>query len=152
MTDEIRKAYSRASDSAAATQQLEQLIKQQSQQHHPVILAYKAVVEALKAKFVWLPFQKMSHLNTMRNLFYKAVEGEENNIEIRFLRFSIQANLPAILMQSPNLKEDKSVIIENIDSSTLSIPFKEAVVDFLVNSGECTEKEIEILRNKLISK
>ncbi len=151
MTDEIRKAYSKASDSATATQQLAQLIKQQPQQH-PVILAYKAVVEALKAKFVWLPFQKMSHLNTMRNLFHKAVEGAEDNIEIRFLRFSIQANLPTILMQSPNLKEDKSVIIENIDSSTLSVPFKEAIVDFLVDSGECTEKEIEILRNKLISK
>ena len=62
----------------------------------PIELAYKAAAEALKAQEEWNPVEKLLYLKKFRKMITRAIELDVNEIEIRFLRFGIEYNIPGI--------------------------------------------------------
>ena len=87
--------------------------------------AYQAVSFALLAKKVWNPVEKISFINRYGKLIDKAIKSDPDNIEIRFLRLSIDYHTPMIMGRKNNVCSDKSLILTllepigkfNIDSS-----------------------------------
>lgn len=79
----------------------------------------------------------------------EAVILSPSDIEIRFLRFSIQYYTPKWLGYSKNMEEDKTMIISNIHNYK-SFGIDPGVLDwieeFMINSGYCNAEEIEIIR------
>jgi hypothetical protein len=65
--------------------------------YNPIILAYYGGVQALKAKHAFNPVSKLSHLISGLNRLKEAIGKSPDNLEIRFMRFSILDNVPAIL-------------------------------------------------------
>lgn len=115
-----------------------------------VVLGYKAASEAVMAKYVWNPYSKLKHLNTATNLFSEAVALNEQNPEIRFLRFVVETHVPAYLKKSNNLEEDKAIVIESLkDHKTAGLQPSLARImrDFLVAKDRCTPEEREMLQN-----
>ena len=116
---------------------------------NPTVTAYKASAKALKAQDAWNPINKLSFLKEAGTLFETAIVKEPNNIELRFLRFSVQFNTPRWLGMSDELNEDKNVIIAyindykklNIDDGVLNW-----IQTFMIESGYCTESEIETIQ------
>ena len=114
-----------------------------------LLLAYQGACEGLKAKYVMNPYKKMTYLRKSQESLTKAISQEPNNIEIRFLRFSIHHNLPDFLKNNNYLEEDRLVIVKNIHTEISKKIAKETlqmIVDFLVNSKRCKKEEIIILK------
>jgi hypothetical protein len=80
----------------------------------PVILAYKGGVEALKAKYVFSPFSKFSHVMNSLEILDTAVSKMPQSLEVRFIRFSILDNIPSILGYGKERNSDKEVIISEL--------------------------------------
>jgi hypothetical protein len=114
---------------------------------NPVVLAYKGAAEALMAKHVFNPYSKISYLNQSKKTFEKAVAADSRNVEIRFLRFSVQHYVPGFLGYSSNLDDDKEVILKNLTQfMVVEKQLASSVVDFMIESGRCNEIEVSKLK------
>ena len=117
---------------------------------NPVVLAYKAVSEAIMAKHVWNPYFKMKHLQKSSEIFEKAVKLDAANPEIRFLRFTVEHYVPRYLNMSKNLQDDKAKIIAGLQrhpKSGLSTDMARNIRDFLLTKDHCTEQEKQKLKS-----
>jgi hypothetical protein len=79
--------------------------------------AYKAAGLALMAKHKFSPWDKLSYLKKASNLFDEAVKSDINNVEIRFLRLSIEFNTPSFVGMSKNIETDKAMILKTLRPS-----------------------------------
>ncbi|MBX2841744.1 MAG: hypothetical protein KTR26_08225 [Flammeovirgaceae bacterium] len=115
----------------------------------PKLLAYMGGAKALEAKSCFNPITKLKYLSRSMDMLNEAVTLSPKDIEIRFLRFSIQYYTPKWLGYSKNLEEDKSMIISNIHNYK-SFGIDPGVLDwievFMIDSGYCNKEEIEIIR------
>ena len=119
-----------------------------------LILAYLGSVQAIKAKHAWNPVSKMSYLKEGFENINKAVLKDPNQLEIRFLRFSLQFYVPAVLGYSKNLDTDKNKIItliqhKNSTESALDNQILKNIVRFMIDSKKCNTQEIEVLKKSI---
>ena len=115
----------------------------------PLIIAYTGTLEALKAKHSWNPYQKVSYVARSQKTLQKAVNADPANLEIRFMRFSIQHYTPAFLGYSKELNEDRRMIVKQYSQKKFANADQELIKNiatFMISSNRCTSKEIEILR------
>lgn len=110
----------------------------------PLETAYLAAGKALMAKHVWNPVTKLGWLDRAEQTMAEAIRQDPDNPEIRFLRFSWQHFLPGFLGRSPNLNEDRKVIISGLirEKKSLSPDLIRNIATFLIGSDRCTSAEI----------
>ena len=114
----------------------------------PLAKAYEGATEALVAKYSWYPWDKISHLKEGVKAIENAVLADENNIEIRFLRFYVENSIPSYLGYSKNIDSDKEVIMSNIanlNSLALAKEIAQFISGYMRNSGKCTEQEVILI-------
>jgi hypothetical protein len=121
-----------------------------SSKQPPIILAYQGAFEALKAKHAFWPVTKLNYLNKSLEILGKAIEIEPNNLEIRFLRFSILHHVPGILGHGEETHEDAEVIYELVTNgyTNLSLSLQRGFVEFLIDSDRLSEEQNHLLRRK----
>jgi hypothetical protein len=118
----------------------------------PLIVAYIGALDALKAKHAWNPYSKIKYLNQSEKVMQSAVIGDPHNIEIRFMRFSIQYNVPGFLGYGKNLTDDREEIVKQISRRNFGTADKELTVNiikFLIESKRCTLPEDKLLQKQL---
>ncbi|MEQ8241003.1 MAG: hypothetical protein RIA69_17430 [Cyclobacteriaceae bacterium] len=121
----------------------------------PVFLAYKAVSHALFAQKAWNPIDKLTHILKFQNLINHAVSADPTNLEIRFLRFSVEYYVPSWLYSEKHLIEDKDYFIHNAERiSALNFDpfFTRYILVFLQETGLCSEEDSRIIQSKLAMK
>lgn len=139
----LRKKYKSALNNPKQAENLYQELSKQNSPD-PVEMAYYGASQALMAKNAKGLNKKMSFLKEFEKTFDEAIKKNENHIEIRFLRFGIISHLPALIKDNNKLTEDKNKIIQNISKAEdygVGKAFKKEIVDFVLNSGECTPEE-----------
>jgi len=117
-----------------------------------VITAYLATLSACKAKLSWNPYMKVKHLNNAEATYKTAVNADPHNIEIRFLRFSVEHNVPGFLGFNKDLVTDRDEIISQLDKKNYGTGDKDltiAIIKFLLNSKRCTPAQNENLNKHL---
>lgn len=117
-----------------------------------VITAYLATLSACKAKLSWNPYMKIKHLNNAEATYKTAVTADPHNIEIRFLRFSVEHNVPGFLGFNKDLITDRDEIIAQLDKKNYGTGDKDltiAIIKFLLNSKRCTAAQNESLHKHL---
>ena len=141
---EIRKRYFEA---IGNEQKIEKLLKELQYIENPsaLLLAYRAACESMTAQFLWNPYTKLAQVNKSFDFFEKAVNEDSQNVEIRFLRFSVQHNVPDFLRKNREFEEDKNVLIENFENANFDTEFREFIIDYLKRSGRFEAKELEVL-------
>ncbi len=105
--------------------------------YHPLLLAYTGAIDALKAKHAFNPFTKFSRVISSLNTLDRAVNREPNNLEIRFIRFSILHNLPGFFGYSKERSEDISVIVAQLakkDYVRYDPKLQKNVIEFMLDS------------------
>jgi len=88
------------------------------------VQGYQSVVWFLWADYYINPIQKWKCFKKGKENLEKLIVANKENVELRFLRLTIQENLPALLGYSDNKKEDKEFIfnrINNISDNDLKI-------------------------------
>ena len=116
-----RKEFKKAVYSAKVNNEVHQLLLS-SKTQDPLTQAYVAYFTALKARHVTSPYEKIKHVRSFDLTIKKAVALAPNNLEIRFLRFSIQDQLPTYLGYSKELAVDKKMILQQIQSHKVDVP------------------------------
>lgn len=126
--DEARMNYNKViKDEVLCGKMISELEKVKS--NSVVNLAYLGGYKTIWANHVFSPIEKLKTFKEGRKLIEEAVQKESNNIEIRFIRLSVQKNAPAFLGYKSNIKEDEEFLRKN----------KNAV------SSEILSKNIDIL-------
>ena len=109
-----------------------------------VMLAYKGAVTMMLAKFQFNPVSKFSYFNKGKAILEQAVVKDKNNIEIIYIRYCIQCNVPSFLDYKNNLTTDKQFLLSNL-SSLKDKDLKTRIVKFLKASGNLTAAEYKLL-------
>lgn len=120
----------------------------------PIIIAYKAGVEALKSKHAFWPFTKLERLNDSMEIFSEAVKLSPDNLEIRFMRFSILHYVPTFLGYTNEMNDDLNIIIRLLEQSqtgSLDKSIIKGIIEFMAASERGNENQINIL-NSLLNK
>ncbi|OCX51094.1 hypothetical protein BEL04_20485 [Mucilaginibacter sp. PPCGB 2223] len=118
----------------------------------PVYVAYLGILDGLKAKHSWNPYSKLKYLGAAEKVLKQAVDADPHNIEIRFLRFSIEHNAPGFLGYNKNLTADKDEMIRQLNAQnygTANKPLTIQLIKFLIDSKQCSPAEIETLHKHL---
>ena len=119
-----------------------------------LINGYMGTLQALKAKHTWNPYFKIKYLNDAEKTFKGAVAGDPSNIEIRFMRFSVEHNVPGFLGYTKNLVADRTEIVKQIDRkhyASADAALVKTIITFLIDSKRCTPAEHSILTKHLAS-
>lgn len=83
-----------------------------------VYLAYYGAFQTINANHVINPINKLSYFNKGKNNLEKAINKNSNDIDSRFLRYSIQKNCPKFLGYRTHLEEDLKFLKENLEKVT----------------------------------
>ena len=117
-----------------------------------LITGYIAALQALKAVHAWNPYNKIKYLNRSEKSFKQAVAVDPHNMEIRFMRFSVEHNVPGFLGYNKNLADDRKEIIHQLNKKNYTPADHDLVtttIKFLLESKRCTPAENEYLNGQL---
>lgn len=114
----------------------------------PILKAYKGVATAMQAEVASSVSEKLDYFNKGKALLETALASDWYNAEIRFLRFSVQSEVPFILGYADKLDEDAAIIIEAFRNNSIdkTNDFWKRAIQFMVDSGELSDenkKEVE---------
>ena len=115
--------------------------------------AYKGTATAMYAGIASGVSEKIGFFNVGKDLLEKSVNGDWYNPEIRFLRFSVQSEVPFFLNYSSKLKEDADIIIYAIEKNSFDwkIPFWQNAITFMLNSDELSSDQTQKLKKCKLS-
>lgn len=145
---DIRKQYVQGAENEETA---EKLLKALKAADTPVTLAYKGAAQAVMAKYATLPSKKYSLAKKGLEMIDNAIAKDPENIEIRYLRFTIQENVPGFLGLSGDMDKDKAVIVKNVSKRKeyqIDDAFLKEMVLFMIDSEECSDEEIEKLKQE----
>ena len=142
----LRRQYQLAAADKQAGEKFYQLMAAYTQQD-AVVLAYKAAAEAIRARDASM-FNKLTYVQSASRQFDQAVKLDTDNAEIRFLRLSVESNLPAFLGLSGHVDEDRQFLVKTLLShprSGLDAESFGLVRSFLVERGHVSAADAKKL-------
>ena len=148
---QVRKDMLAAINSSKVTDSLYN-VYQTIEKKPPVLTAYIGALQALKAKDSWNPYNKVRYLVQSGKTIQQAINLSPDNMEIRFIRFSIQTHLPGFLGLNSDLSVDKKVMLDQLKQKHYSMAdnvFVAGLIQFLLDSKQCTPKETQFLKDQL---
>jgi hypothetical protein len=126
----VRKMFYNAAGSRSQTEAFMTQLDKAENKNTPVIAGYRGMGYMLLAKHSYNPVTKLSAFSKGKKLLENAILAESRNVELRFLRLSVQLNAPGFLNYSDEIAQDKKLIIEeykNISDEDL----KRRIKDFM---------------------
>jgi hypothetical protein len=144
----LRQHFRQAAQDEAASRRFHQLMSQY-EARNAVVLAYKAASEAILAKHTGGLFDKLDRVKAAGKQFDQAVALDPHHPEIRFLRFSIESNLPGFLGASKHVQEDKHLLVQTLlrhPNSGLDVEAFRTVRDYLANGNHLTDEQLQRVR------
>lgn len=136
----IRTQYPKAQKSEELTIELDKALDQVSSNSDPVLIAYKGAVKTLMADFAKKVKDKKDYFKQGVELLESSLNSEPQNIEIRYLRLSIQEHAPKFLKYHDNITEDKAIILINY-SSISPKSLKTIIKEYILTSENFDEAE-----------
>ena len=110
--NEVRASYSKAVlDKKICKKMIEEL--ELSKEKSVIALAYLGAYQTIWANHVFNPLSKLATFKKGKNNIESAISKEPENVEIRYIRFSVQKNAPSFLRYNSHLKEDRDFLVKN---------------------------------------
>src|SRR5690606_27585623 len=112
----IRLAYIEAGRDDSKIEAFDALIENITMEDSAVLVGYRGASLALMAKVEKGIKDKTDSFKKGAEFLEYAVKSAPNNIEVRFIRFSVQENSPGRVNYKGSMEEDKSFILENFEN------------------------------------
>jgi len=141
----LRKLYYRAAVESSASTSLSKELKSVGPDAAPLLLCYKGAALMIEAKYVLNPITKLSRFSKGKRAIEQAIAREPGNMEMRFIRFSLQTNLPGFLGYHGHIASDKQKLLAGLANVTDKV-LKENITAYLISSKKCTSEEIKKLQ------
>jgi len=138
--EEVRKIYQKAAKDEALCKKLIVNLQIYNENNNTSLAAYRACSTMIMAKYVSNPINKISKFNEGKTLLEKCIEKDNRNVEIRFLRFTVQCNAPKFIGYNTSIILDKNFLL-NALSTVNDKQLKNIVVTFLKSSTYLTIAE-----------
>ena len=139
----VREMYFEGWQGTCGATELSDLLSEHEVNEDPLLLAYKGAALATLAKCKKTPFSKMSVFKDGKSLLNEAVAKAPESLEIRFLRYTIQTNIPNFLNYN-NQEEDKKLILEILTlhkDAPNDDDLNQRIIQYLNDAGALSEKE-----------
>ena len=141
---QIRKEYYAAlNDGKAAEKFYDKLRKNNSQE--PIMMAYLGIAQAVRARHAINPYNKLSFLKAGMKSLNAAALKSPDDLEIRFLRFTLEHHIPSFLGYSEHLEADKKKILELSKKRRFGAMDKALLMNllgFMKETKRCSSQEI----------
>lgn len=141
----LRKLYYRAAVESSASTSLSKELKSVGPDSAPILLCYKGAAFMMEAKYAFNPITKLSRFSKGKKAIEEAIAKEPSNMEMRFIRFSIQTNLPGFLGYQGHIDSDKKKLLAGVANVTDKV-LRENITAYLITSKKCTSEEIKKLQ------
>lgn len=135
----LRKLYAEAPVKKDSFNQMKSVLDKNTE-NTPLLNGYRGCALMIEANYLINPISKLNYFNKGKKILEIAIESSKENVELRYLRFTIQAECPSILGYSDELKEDKAFLLKKISSIT-DISLKKNIISFLKESDLLTIAE-----------
>ncbi len=114
--------------------------------------AYFGVATAMYAEVAESVSEKIGYFNSGKDLLEEAIGLDWYNPEIRFLRFSVQAEVPFFLGYNDKLEDDAAVILDALYNAKIDFKteFWKKAIKFMVESGELKDSTESELRRYIV--
>lgn len=96
----------------------------------PIYLALNGLGNFFMAKHAFNPISKLSYFKDGRKMIDGAIALEPDNLEMRFLRYVSQNEMPKILGYYGNKAEDKSFILKHYKNAQ-NTALKNEIINYL---------------------
>jgi hypothetical protein len=113
----------------------------------PEAPAYLAAMVLMKAKFAFFPFNKWRYFKKGSLLLDAAIHKNPKNLEMRYLRFLFQSQMPKFLGYHKNLKEDYELIMINIKNCSIPLNFKKTMLNKMLLVKRITPFQTNEIKN-----
>lgn len=141
----LRKLYYEAAENKVAAKKLSAMLIKVSNNSEAILIGYKGAAEMMEAKYAFNPVTKLSKFNRGKNYLEKAIKKDIKDVELRFIRFSIQTNLPSFLGYNDHIKTDK-ILLFNAVQTLADQQLKNNIIEYLIISKQCNQEEIKKLK------
>ena len=156
--NQIRKLFYESVENEVKLEELENLFENKFSGkaliYNPTLLAYSGAIEALKAKHAFNPFKKFNYVLSSLEILERAVKRDEQNLEIRFIRFSILHNLPGIFGYSKERKADVDEIVSQLskkDYVKYDPKLQKYVIEFMLESERLNDAQTRQLKKLAVA-
>ena len=111
---EVRSLYSKAATDEKACKKLIEWLKPYHEKNNPLLFGYRAGGTMMMANYVFNPFSKLSYFNKGKKMLHRAILADAQNIELRFIRFGVQTNVPSFLGYNNYVEKDKAYLKQSL--------------------------------------
>ena len=118
---ELRELYIEASFQVDKANKLYELTKNSSIESSYKKYTYHSIAILLRSKFSLNPIYKLKSFRKGKEELEKVINQYPKDIELRFLRFCVQNDTPAILDYKLNIEEDNQFIKNKISTSSAEL-------------------------------
>jgi hypothetical protein len=118
------------------------------------LLAYKGALEAIMTRTTWNVFKKIGFLNKSQETFEEAIALDSNNVEVRFMRLSVEHSIPGYLGYSVHMKKDKKFVVSHISEFNpvkMDPQILKEILNFVQKSGHFSAAEISLFKGVFTS-
>jgi len=143
---QVRTLYYRTAEDKQAASQLNKLMLQVDSNAAPVMVCYKGANEMIQARYSLNPIAKFDKFSKGKELIQKAISRDTLNLEMRFIRFSIQTNLPSFLGYRDNMDQDKRYLLYNTKTSN-DPELRKIIFNYLSGLAMIKPEELKQLKN-----
>lgn len=137
---QIRNLYVLATQQEKSCEELIKTLEHYDENNNPLYAGYKAAATMLMAKYAFNPFSKLSYFKKGKNLLEKAINKDQKNMELRFIRYAIQLKTPGFLNYKAEINNDKTFLIENFKGIN-DTQLKNNILQFLKNETTLNNKD-----------
>ena len=141
---EIRKIYPNAANSERTAKELSAKLSKITFESDNALIAYKGASITMVSKFSKNLSEKITKFKEGVKWIEFAVANDPSNIEIRFIRLSIQENVPGITKYKKNINEDAAFIATNYKQQTATI--REYLKNFILQSKNFSISEKQTIK------
>lgn len=141
----VRDLYYRASANKEDAEIFHEYLIAKPEITTDLLSGYKGISYMIKANYSWNPYNKLSFFNKGKDLLDNAIGKDPSNVELRFLRYCVQANAPGFLGYSGKIKEDKALILYGY-AFLKDTDLKYRIKNYLNTSKYLTEEEKRSLK------
>lgn len=146
--DQVRAKYKKAIDSEEETESALKLMEAVTKKE-TLLYAYKGAFTALLAKHATNPYTKLEKVKQASTILDEAVTADTEHTEIRYLRYSIEKNIPSFLPYREHIDQDEDKIIAALIKKTdgLSPALRKEIAAFMLKNAQLEPDEKKLLES-----
>ena len=112
--EELRDLFFKSEESKHSCEMLTSRTKEINEESLAIEMGYKGMAHMMMAKYKKSPFKKLKHFKHGKKWIGLGLAKDPNSIEIRFLRLTVQENLPFFLGYRGEKEEDRSYVTAHL--------------------------------------